>query len=39
MNIMIIGANGLLGRYLVDILKDSTNLFAVVKNKNKIINI
>ena len=37
MNIMIIGANGLLGRYLVDIfLKDNTNLFAVVKNKNKI---
>ena len=36
MNIMIIGANGLLGRYLVDILKYSTNLFAVVKNKNKI---
>ena len=36
MNIMIIGANGLLGMYLVDILKDNTNLFAVVKNKNKI---
>ncbi|WP_103600185.1 NAD-dependent epimerase/dehydratase family protein [Campylobacter concisus] len=36
MNIMIIGANGLLGRYLVDILKGSTDLFAVVRDKNKI---
>ena len=33
---MIIGANGLLGRYLVDILKGSTDLFAVVRDKNKI---
>lgn len=33
MNILIVGASGLLGRYLVDILKDIANLSAVVKNK------
>lgn len=33
MNILIVGANGLLGRYLVDILKDIADLYAVVKNK------
>ena len=33
MNILIVGASGLLGRYLVDILKDIADLSAVVKNK------
>ena len=35
-NILIVGANGLLGRNLVDILSQTHTVFALVKKKNKI---
>ena len=35
-NILITGANGLLGRYLVELLSKKHRVFAVVKNKKKL---
>ena len=35
-NILITGANGLLGRYLVEVLSQKYNVFAVVRNKKKL---
>ena len=35
-NILITGANGLLGRYLVEVLSQKYNVFAIVRHKNKL---
>ena len=36
MNILVTGANGLLGRYLVELLSKQHKVFAIVKNKEKL---
>jgi UDP-glucose 4-epimerase len=36
MNILVTGANGLLGRYLVELLSKQHKVFALVKKKNKL---
>lgn len=36
MNILVMGANGLLGRYLVELLSNYHKVFAIVKDKEKL---
>ena len=36
MNILVTGANGLLGRYLVELLSNYHKVFAIVKDKEKL---
>lgn len=36
MNILVTGANGLLGRYLVELLSKKHKVFAIVKDKEKL---
>jgi UDP-glucose 4-epimerase len=36
MNILITGANGLLGRYVVELLSKKHNVYAIVRDKNKL---
>ena len=36
MNILVVGANGLLGRYLIKYLSKNNKIFAIIKNKKKI---